>query len=105
MSDGSIQLKFIGIIFSLLFFFSSKAQHSISYSKQLSITTENDYYLLQGKDAYYTNGIIINYSKVHHSGKTKFIKQTDQYEIGQKIFTAFSRKIYNVSEIDRPIAG
>jgi hypothetical protein len=105
MSDGSIQFKFISIIFSLFFFFSSKAQHSISYSKQLSVTTENDYYLLQGKDAYYTNGIIINYSKIHHSGKGKFIKQTDQYEIGQKLFTAFSRKIYNVSEIDRPIAG
>lgn len=105
MLDGSIQLKFISIIFFLFFFFSSEAQHSISYSKQLSITTENDFYLLQGKDAYYTNGIIINYSKIHHSDKAKFIKQTDQYEIGQKIFTAFSRKIYNVSEIDRPIAG
>ena len=104
MSDGSIQFKFISIIF-LFFFFSSEAQHSISYSKQLSITTENDFYLLQGRDAYYTNGIIINYSKAHHSAKRKFIKQTDQYEIGQKIFTAFSRKIYHVSEIDRPIAG
>jgi hypothetical protein len=48
---------------------------------------------------------MINYNKIHHSGAGKFIKQTDQYEIGQKLFTAYSRKIYDVSEIDRPIAG
>ena len=105
MADGSIQFKLISIIFCLFFFFASEAQHSSSYSNQLSFTTENDYYLMQGKDAYYTNGILINYSKIHHPRKRKFIKQTDQYEVGQKIFTAFSRKIYNVSEIDRPIAG
>jgi hypothetical protein len=105
MADRSIQFRFIGIIFPLFFFFSSQAQQHNSYSKQLSITTENDFYLLQGKDGYYTNGIIINYTKIHHSEKAKFIKQTDQYEIGQKLFTAFSRKIYEPSEIDRPIAG
>lgn len=107
MAVGSIQFRFISILFLLLLFFSSEAQHPASriYSKQLSITTENDYYLFQGKDAYYTNGIIINYSKIHHSKKSGFIKQTDQYEIGQKIFTAYSRKIYEASQIDRPIAG
>ena len=105
MSSGSIHSKFISIIALLFFFFSTEAQQHTSYSKQLSITTENDFYLMQGKDAYYTNGIMINYSKIHHSGSAKFIKQTDQYEIGQKLFTAYSRKIYDVSEIDRPIAG
>ncbi|MEO8819834.1 MAG: lipid A deacylase LpxR family protein [Ginsengibacter sp.] len=107
MARGSIQIKLIGIIFPLFFFFTSKAQQSVSkiYSQQLSITTENDYYLFQGKDAYYTNGIILNYSRIHHTGNTKFIKQIDQYEIGQKLYTAFSRKIYHPEQIDRPIAG
>ncbi|MEO8822412.1 MAG: lipid A deacylase LpxR family protein [Ginsengibacter sp.] len=95
------------MILALIFFSSSEAQHSTSgiYSKQLSITTENDYYLFQGKDGYYTNGVIINYSKIQHPVKARFIKQVDHFEIGQKIFTGFSRKIYDVSEIDRPVAG
>lgn len=107
MAAGSFQIKFISIIFSLFFFFTSEAQHSSSkiYSNQISITTENDYYLFQGKDAYYTNGIILNYSKIHHTRKTTFLKQIDQYEIGQKLYTAFSRKIYHPEQIDRPIAG
>ena len=107
MVARSIQLKIITLILPLFFFFSSKAQDSNSkiFSKQISITTENDYYLFQGKDAYYTNGIILNYSKIHHARKTTFLKQIDQYEIGQKLYTAFSRKIYHPEQIDRPITG
>ncbi len=60
---------------------------------------------MQGKDGYYTNGIMFNYSKIHHSKNPSYIKQVDLFEIGQKLFTPFSRKIYNVDEIDRPVTG
>lgn len=107
MERNLIRVKFICVTIFLLFFLSSKAQHTKtkSFSKQFSILTENDFYLFQGKDGYYTNGLIFNYSKVHHSREPVFIKQIDQYEIGQKLYTPFSRKIYNISQIDRPITG
>ncbi len=91
----------------LLCFFSSKGQESTSshFSKQLSFVTENDFYLMQGKDGYYTNGIMFNFSTIHHSKKASFIKQVDHFKLGQKIFTAFSRKIHTPDQIDRPVTG
>jgi hypothetical protein len=91
----------------LLFcFFSSRGQKNTNhFSKQISLITENDFYLLQGKDGYYTNGIMFNYSKIHHSKRSSFLKQVDEFELGQKLFTPFSRKIYKVDQIDRPITG
>lgn len=76
-----------------------------SFSKQLTVSTENDRYLLQGKDGYYTNGLLINYSKVHVAKNINSLKQVDQYEIGQKMYTPYSRKILMPSQIDRPITG
>ncbi len=107
MEGNSIRVKFICVTVFLLFFLSSKAQRTNinGFSKQFSILTENDFYLFRGKDGYYTNGLVFNYGKVHHSRKAAFIKQVDQFEIGQKLFTPFSRKIYTVSQIDRPITG
>ncbi len=96
--------KFVTFIL-LLTFFSSKGQKPGHFSKQLSFVTENDFYLLQGKDGYYTNGIMFNYSHVHASERTSVIKQVDRFEIGQKMFTAYSRKIYHADQIDRPITG
>ncbi len=60
---------------------------------------------MQGRDRYYTNGLMINYSRVHPSKNAAILKQVSQYEIGQKIFTPFSRKIDSVSQIDRPVTG
>lgn len=96
------------MIISMLCFFSSQGQSvkkAKSFSQQLTVATENDRYMLQGKDGYYTNGLIINYTRAHQSKRASILKQLDQYEIGQKIFTAYSRHIYTPSEIDRPITG
>jgi len=91
----------------LFCFFSSEGQRNASshFSKQLSFITENDFYLMQGKDGYHTNGIMFNYSIIHHSKRSSFVKQVDQFEIGQKMYTAFSRKIFTPDQIDRPITG
>jgi lipid A 3-O-deacylase len=75
------------------------------FTKQFSIITDNDRYLLQGKDRYYSNGIILHYSKLHQSKRTNIIKQVDDLDLGQKMYMPYSRKIYQPSEIDRAIAG
>ncbi|HJU46247.1 MAG TPA: lipid A deacylase LpxR family protein [Chitinophagaceae bacterium] len=103
LSRNKIVILFVALFFSL----SSWAQqgNTKTYSQQLSVTTENDRYMLQGRDGYYTNGLLINYTRAHSSKKQTVLKQIDQYEIGQKLYTPYSRKIYSSSQIDRPVTG
>lgn len=107
MPGCSLKIQVACLIVTLLLSISSKEQ-SISpksFSKQLSVITDNDRYLMQGRDRYYTNGLMISYSMAHRSKNAAILKQVNQYEIGQKIFTPYSRKIDNVSQIDRPVTG
>lgn len=83
----------------------SQIQDYKTYRKEISVTTDNDRYMLQGKDGYYTNGLIVRYNVIAKSSNDRVIKKINHVELGQKIFSAFSRKIYNPSDIDRPIAG
>lgn len=105
---GSFLLIRIGSLVLLLFlsFFSQgQLKSSKAFSEQLTLITDNDRYLLQGKDRYYTNGLMFHYSRVVTPEKTSVIKRVDQYELGQKLFTPFSRKIYVIEDIDRPVTG
>lgn len=69
---------------------------------EVSITTENDAYLFQEKDAYYTNGIFLNYRTTHQSDAQKTI---GDFELGQKIFTPYRLNIRSRTDIDRPFCG
>ena len=92
---------------SLLLSFSSFSQTAGNkhFSQQLTVVTENDRYLMQGRDRYYSNGLIFKYSRLHDAKNPSILKQVDQYEVGQKLFTPYSRKIYDVAQIDRPVTG
>lgn len=74
------------------------------YTKQFSITTENDRYVFKGADGYYTNGLVLGYnrlSKPRGDGQ----KRINRFELGQQIYMPYDRKIYNPSQIDRPVSG
>jgi len=73
-----------------------------SFSKELSFTNENDAYLLQKNDAYYTNGLFLSYAQAKEK---KGRKRIYQLEIGQKIFTPLIRKVETTLQIDRPYCG
>lgn len=107
MAELFTRILFSFLILLLLSCFKSDAQagHPNTFSKQLAVLTENDYYLFQGKDGYYTNGLVFTFSEVHHAKKSTIIKQVNSFELGQKLFTGYSRKIYYVSQIDRPVTG
>ena len=106
MSAYSIQSYiFCSIIILLSFSSYGQSAGAKNFSQQLTVVTENDRYLMQGKDRYYSNGLIIKYSKVHRSKNATTLKQVNQYEMGQKLFTPYSRKISDVSQIDRPVTG
>lgn len=76
-----------------------------TFSRQISITTDNDRYLFQGEDRYYTNGTTITYSTVGRNHNSNITKQVNSFELGQKLFTPYSRRIYSPDQIDRPVAG
>ena len=107
MAGHVSKTRFAYLIIYLFLCISSHGQSagSKSFSQQLSVLTENDRYLMQGRDRYYTNGLMIKYQNLHRAKNPAIIKQVDQYEMGQKLFTPYSRKIYDVSQIDRPVTG
>ncbi len=73
-----------------------------NFSKELSFTNDNDAYLLQKNDAYYTNGLFFSFAKAKEKNGRKLI---NHFEIGQKIFTPLNRKVENTLQIDRPYCG
>jgi lipid A 3-O-deacylase len=87
-----------------------------SVGHQLSLNLDNNFFLFNGDDGYYTNGTFIKYSFIGRSTSDKVEKNIFSVELGQKIFIAHSRKILpspntqlnipgGIQQIDRPIAG
>jgi hypothetical protein len=74
-----------------------------SSAQQVGFTTENDAYLLQLKDAYYTNGIFLHYGFANQSKKGA--KRVHRFVLGQQIFTPLIRNTRTPADIDRPYAG
>lgn len=72
------------------------------FGREVSFTTENDAYLFQKKDAYYTNGVFFSLTK---AGEKKGYKRVNSYRLGQMIYTPLSRKALSISDIDRPYCG
>jgi len=72
------------------------------YAKEISFTTENDAYLFQSKDAYYTNGVFFAFRSAREKKGRKLIQGL---ELGQMIFTPMIRKTEGPSDIDRPYCG
>lgn len=72
------------------------------FRKELSFTTENDAYLLQKRDAYYTNGMFVT---LRTSVEKKGSKLISSFELGQMIYTPLIRKTATPADIDRPYCG
>ncbi|RYZ50886.1 MAG: lipid A deacylase LpxR family protein [Chitinophagaceae bacterium] len=81
-----------------------QAQKSKLYTQQVSVLTENDRYVFKGKDGYYTNGLVLRYTKASPQAENGG-KRLHHFSLGQKIFMPYSRRIYVVDQIDRPISG
>lgn len=95
-------MKFLPTIACCLFVHACFAQQTHPLRKEFLFTTENDAFLFQVKDAYYTNGVFLNLRIADTSSRQKKIHS---FEIGQKIFTPVSKKAETGNEIDRPYCG
>ena len=96
------------ILFLILFlsvFFSSAQQRN--FQNELGFQTDNDAYLAQGSDRYYTNGLFIYFRHALQTDTSnqKLFGKTLGFEIGQKMFNPQSAFIPDAYYVDRPFAG
>ncbi len=96
-------LSFTILLLSVLF---SSAQQK-NYQNELGFQTDNDAYLAQGSDRYYTNGLFIYFRHALQTdtSKQKLFGKTLGFEIGQKMFNPQSAFIPAAAYVDRPFAG
>jgi hypothetical protein len=80
----------------------SQNKSTSSFTKEFSFKTENDSYLFNLNDAYYSNGFMLNYN---YAQEKKGVKKIHSFELGQKIFTPLIRKTITPADIDRAYCG
>jgi lipid A 3-O-deacylase len=99
------------IFFLLITLFGAVNVFAQTHSTEIGVETDNDSYLLQGSDRYYTDGIFFYYRHaLDIQGNTKLQNKVLGFEFGQKIFNPQSGSIfYNGADqpnlIDRPFAA
>lgn len=72
------------------------------FRSELTFATDNDAFLLQKHDAFYSNGFFLKLAK---AGEKKGNKHIRSFELGQMIYTPLSRKTESIADIDRPYCG
>ncbi|TSD67541.1 DUF2219 family protein [Inquilinus sp. KBS0705] len=86
--------------------FTSISTFAQTHSSEIGIQSDNDSFLAQGSDRYYTNGIYIYYRHALDAGKNESLaNKVLGFEAGQKIYNAQSGGIPDVTYLDRPFAG
>lgn len=81
----------------------TKAQ---THSSEIGLQTDNDSYLLQGSDRYYTDGIFLFYRHALKTGNNAALQnKVLGFELGQKIYNPQTGNIPSASTVDRPFAG
>ncbi|GAA4337221.1 lipid A deacylase LpxR family protein [Mucilaginibacter gynuensis] len=77
-----------------------------THTQEVGIVSENDSFLAQGSDRYYTNGLFIYYNQALTVPEgTSLANKVLGIEVGQKIFNPISGSVPDKSYIDRPFAG
>lgn len=96
----------------LLFGFSLLLPHLMAaQSHELQVISENDAYLWNKHDGYYTNGIFLNFHylptrlNARLDSTHKVTKITSTYQIGQMIYNPENVFLVTTHQIDRPYTG
>jgi lipid A 3-O-deacylase len=103
----------IKLLTFLIGFFCAVNVFAQSHSNEIGARTDNDSYLLQGSDRYYTDGAFFYYRhalKVKGSDSTRLLNKVLGFEIGQKIYNPQSGSIFYRDAdqpllVDRPFAA
>ncbi len=74
-----------------------------SHTEEIGAQTDNDSYLLQGSDRYYTDGIFLYYRRaLKISNSSNLQNKVLGFEAGQKIFNPQTGSIANYAGVDQP---
>ncbi|WP_442590430.1 lipid A deacylase LpxR family protein [Pedobacter sp. AW31-3R] len=78
-----------------------------TFKNEFGFRSDNDSYLGQGSDRYYTNGLFINFRHAADQQKLKegLEKKTYEIVVGQKMFNPYSGDAPDPATQDRPFAG
>jgi len=92
------------LILSALLFNNSYAQ---TFKNEFGFKSDNDSYLAQGSDRYYTNGLFIYFRHAADQQKLgqQLEKKTYEFSAGQKMYNPISGYTPNPTRQDRPFAG
>ena len=72
-----------------------------------SLAHDNDLYLFNRQDQYYTNGILLSFRKAADSTRLRTHEHNRTWSVyaGQKLYTAYTGQIHTMNEVDRPITA
>src|SRR5688572_10267318 len=94
------------LLFCICFGCSTMAQDKWStLQQQLTIVSENDNYTFRLKDRYYTNGLMLRYSRALNKTSPAIHKKVLSIEVGQKIFNPYQQDEMFAATLDRPFTG
>jgi len=74
-------------------------------SQEFGFQSDNDSFLAQGSDRYYTNGIFLFYRRGLNFKNYKLANKVLGFEIGQKLYNPISGSVPDASYVDRPFAA
>jgi lipid A 3-O-deacylase len=100
-------MKYTGYTLLLFLLFISIGVHSQTYKSELGLRSDNDSYLGQGSDRYYTNGLFFNFRHAldQQNLPQGLEKKTYEISLGQKLFNPYSGDAPDPATQDRPFAG
>jgi lipid A 3-O-deacylase len=88
--------------------FAGIGSYAQNRANEIGFQSDNDSFLGQGSDRYYTNGFFLYYRHALDVSKMKNDKLANAVfglELGQKIYNAQSGQLPSAAEVDRPFAG
>lgn len=97
-----MKIKLLALLACLAITYTTFAQ---SHKNEIGIQSDNDSYLAQGSDRYYTDGIFVYFRHALKVDGTKLKNKVLGFEAGQKIFNPQGGNIPGPQYIDRPFAG
>ena len=94
------------LYFTLLLILTATCTFAQNHSNEFGIQSDNDSYLGQGSDRYYTDGLYFYFRHaLNVKSDDKLMNKVLGFDLGQKIFNPQSGSVPSAAYIDRPFAG
>lgn len=96
-------MRILSFLFIISISFNGLSQ--TSFSKEISVLTDNDLYTSVYRDRYYTNGLFVTFRTVEKIKNKKLAKKIHSFQVGHMMFTPIKATLTVASTHDRPFAG